>query len=197
MRAAVVLLAAGNSSRLGSPKQLLAYNGRSLLRHSAEIALASRADLVCVVLGSEAERLATEVSGLPVVIVPNPRWAEGMGTSIQAGLNALPADIDCAILTLCDQPLVTAAILNRLLEAHEATGQPVVTSAYAETVGVPVLFARERFADLLALKPAQGCKGVILAQGPRALQIPCPEAEVDVDTAADYQRLRESALGAS
>lgn len=184
----LLLLAAGNSTRMGSPKQLLDYGGVPLLRHAARQALDSRCDRVIVVLGADSDAVRRALFSLPVDVVENPRWDEGMGTSIQAGLRAVK-DADAAILALADQPLVTAAVYDRLIRQHELSGQPIVTSQYAGTVGVPVLFAKSLFGPLLALKPSQGCKGVILAHLDQSLRIDCPEAEADVDTPQDYEQL--------
>ena len=127
------------------------------------------------------------LAGVDVSVAANPLWAGGMGTSIQAGLRGLePFAVDGAILTLGDLPLVTGAIYDRLVAEQEASGKPIVTSEYAGTVGVPVLFMQPHFAALLALAPGQGCKGVIQANSGDALRIGCPEAEVDVDTPAEY-----------
>ncbi len=189
-RIPVVLLAAGSSTRMGSPKQLLVVNGKPLLRHSVEIALASHASGVIVVLGSQADAIRPALAGLAVETVENPRWSEGMGTSIQTGVEAAQrGDADGLILALADQPRITPEILNRLIATHHATRQPIVASHYADTVGVPVFFAREFFPHLLALKPEQGCKGVILSNAAKTIRLACPEAEADIDTPADYGRL--------
>ena len=117
-----------------------------------------------------------------------------MGTSIQAGIRAAEAlELDGAILALADQPLVTSAILCHLAAEHQRTGQPIVASQYAGTVGVPVYFAKSHFPQLLALAPDQGCKGVILKHSDFALRIDCPEAEADIDTPVDYERLAPTA----
>jgi len=193
-RYGVVLLAAGGSTRMGSPKQLLDYHGKPLLRHAAEVALASDPSRVIVVLGSRAAELRPALAGLPVRIVENPDWEGGMGTSIRAGIEAAEKEaLDGVTLGLGDQPLVTAEILDRLVRTHLESGRPIVASEYAGTVGVPVFFAREYFPHLRALKPAQGCKGVILAHTGNAVRLACPEAEVDVDTPADYERLEAQA----
>lgn len=187
---AVVILAAGSSSRMGSPKQLLSYQGKPLIRHAVETAFASGCGHVIVVLGANAEPIRAALDGLPVAICENPEWAGGMGTSIRCGITrAEELGLDGAILALADQPLVTGAILARLIEEHLQTGQPIVTSQYAGTVGVPVYFAKSHFGQLLALAPDQGCKGVILRNGDHALRIDCPEAEADIDTPDDYGRL--------
>jgi molybdenum cofactor cytidylyltransferase len=190
MKCGLILLAAGSSTRMGEPKQLLNYRGKALVRHAVDTALASACSPVIVVLGATAGAVGQAIRDLPVATVENPRWAEGMGTSIQTGVRAAAVrELDGVILALADQPLVTAEIYNRLMAQHESTGKPIVTSEYAGTVGVPVLFAKEYFQHLLALRPEQGCKGVILAHEASALRIACPEAEADIDTPVDYQRL--------
>jgi molybdenum cofactor cytidylyltransferase len=186
---AIILLAAGNSTRMGSPKQLLDFRGKPLLRHAVETALATGCGRVVVVLGAGAESLRSVLDGLDVDVVINPRWAEGMGTSIQTGLNALAGtDLRGAILALADQPFVTSQSLLRLITGHRATGKPIIASRYSGTVGVPVFFARAAFPSLLALEPNQGCKGVILEFGDQAQLVDCPEAAMDVDTPEDYSR---------
>lgn len=189
-KTALILLAAGSSTRMGEPKQLLDYGGKPLLRHAVETALASQCSPVIVVLGANAARIAPALSGLDVTVVENQLWAEGMGTSIQSGLAEVATDssVTGAILALADQPLVNATVLDGLIARHRESGMPIVAASYAGTVGVPVYFARSAFASLEALPPSQGCKGVILAYGESALRVPCPEAEWDVDTPADYEK---------
>jgi molybdenum cofactor cytidylyltransferase len=187
---AIVLLAAGSSSRMGAPKQLLRYRGQPLIRHAAEMAQASAAERVIVVLGANAADVAPALAGLSVEIACNDRWSEGMGTSIQTGVRSAQAlGAGAVILALADQPHMAPPVYNRLIEEGERSGCPIVASEYANTVGVPVLFTKECFAHLLALEPSQGCKGVILAHANSALRIACPEAEADIDTPEDYARL--------
>ena len=187
-----VLLAAGASRRLGQPKQLLAYRGRPLIQHASATLLASRCRPVLVVLGAEADRAGAALADLPVELVHNPRWADGVGTSIAAGIAAASArGAGGAVLSLVDQALVTGATIDRLLAARDATGRSIVAARYADTVGVPAYFAAAAFAQLLALEPDQGCKRIILAAGDQAAHVDCPEAETDVDTLQDYQSLLE------
>jgi len=113
---------------LGQPKQLLSFRGRSLLRHAAETALASVCRPVVVVLGAFAERLNGELSGLPVTVAMNLQWAEGMSSSIRAGLKALAAESagpNAVVIMLCDQPLVSAQFLNRLVAVHQSSGKGI------------------------------------------------------------------------
>jgi len=173
---------------MGSPKQLLAYQGRPLIRHAAETALASGCDPVMVVLGSNAGEIRAALEGLDVVVVENTDWEKGIGSSIRAGISG--AEImgcDGAVLALADQPLITAEILKRLVEEHEETGRPIIASEYSGTVGVPAFFTREFFPKLTSLLPSEGCQAVILANLEQSIRISCPEAETDIDTPGDYR----------
>ena len=185
---AVVLLAAGNSSRMGSAKQLLPFLGKPLLRHAAEIALASGSHPVVVVLGSRAEELRPVLDGLPVHITVNPHWSQGMGTSIQAGLRVLGSfAVKGAIIALADQPFVSSEILSRLAQMHHESGKAIVAAQYSDTVGVPAFFSRAAFPWLQALPPHQGCKGVILSHAQDSHLVDCPEAAIDIDTPEEYR----------
>jgi molybdenum cofactor cytidylyltransferase len=192
----VVVLAAGASTRMGTPKQLLPYRERSLLRHAAEMALASVCQPIIVVLGAHAERLRQEVNDLPVQVVENLRWAEGMSSSISTGvaaLNAAPDKISAVVLALCDQPFVSAQVINEIVEAYHSTGKPVVASEYAGTLGVPTLFSRPLFSELMALRGGEGAKQVITKYGHEVFSVPFPEGAVDIDTPNDYEQFRTMA----
>jgi molybdenum cofactor cytidylyltransferase len=189
-KCALILLAAGASSRMGSVKQLLPFRGAPLLRHAALAARAAGCDPVVVVLGAHESECREALAGLDVEIAVNHRWAEGMGTSIQAGLWALgDRDVEGAILALADQPFVAPEFLKGLAARHRETGRRIVAAQYSGTAGVPVFFARDAFALLMALKPEQGCKGVILGHPADALLVDCPEAAMDIDTPEDYARV--------
>jgi len=179
---------------MGKAKQLLEFQGKPLLRHAAEVALASGCDPVVVVLGSRADSLRASLDGLPVHVALNERWSEGMGTSIQCGLTYLAnaasgAAVDGVILGLADQPYVTAAFLRQLPELHRATGKLIVAARYSDTFGVPVFFAAQAFPWLLDLAPGEGCKKLIANHPDDRLLADCPAAATDIDTPADYARL--------
>jgi molybdenum cofactor cytidylyltransferase len=178
---------------MGSPKQLLDFRGKPLLRHAVDSAQSAGCDPVIVILGANEHEIRPTLAGLNVEIVVNERWREGMGTSIQAGLGALEnRNVGGAILALSDQPFVTSDFLRGLVERHRRSGSPIVAARYSGTAGVPVFFAREAFPLLLALKPDQGCKGVILSHPAEALLVDCPEAAIDIDTPEDYIRATEN-----
>lgn len=188
----LMILAAGASSRMGTPKQLLPFQGHSLLRHMAEEAIASCCDPIVVVLGSQTERMKLEVDGLALHSVENQQWTEGMGTSIPAGMTALTAinpALDAVVIVLCDQPFVDACLINQLVKSYRATQSPIVASAYAKTIGVPALFDRSLFIELMAMNANVGAKYLIQQHTEKVFQVSFPKGAIDVDTPAQYQQL--------
>ncbi len=196
MNIAAVVLAAGGSKRLGSPKQLLRYGGASLLRHSAVAALIA-CDPVAVVLGSRADDLANELDGLSVQVLKNPAWGKGMGTSVRMGiesLGTLAPDVDGVLLTLCDQPLVGPVVLGHLCDAFDRAGSTdaIVAAVYNGTRGVPAIFGRAHFNELLALPDDAGAKSLLAKHQASVIEVPLPEAAVDIDTREQYERFMDA-----
>jgi molybdenum cofactor cytidylyltransferase len=189
MRVGGVVLAAGSSSRLGRPKQLVLYKDKTLVRRMAEEAVEAGLSPVVVVLGARADDVAAELTGLPVRTVHNPNWEAGMGSSLQVGVRALP-EVDAALIMLCDQLRVDSAHLKALMEAFARTGAAIVASSYGGTRGVPALFARATFPEFETLAPTQGARGVIAREPSRVIEVALPGGDEDIDTAADLSRLR-------
>lgn len=193
MRVGAVILAAGSSSRLGTPKQLLQFGGRSLVRNAALAAIDASCAPVVVVTGACDEPAGREVEGLAAQVAWNARWETGMASSISAGIASLletDANVAAVVLLVCDQPLVTAGVIASLVAAHSTTGRTVVASSYAGSFGVPALFGRELFDELSNLNGAAGAKAVIARHASDAHFVPFPDGEIDVDTPEDYARLR-------
>lgn len=187
-----VILAAGSSSRMGRPKQLLRFDGETLLRRAALAALGGGCDPVVVVTGAHAERMRDELSGLDVLEVENPRWETGMGSSVGAGVEKLleaQPGADAVVLLLCDQPFVTHEVVAGLVSTRRDTGRDVVASQYGESFGVPALFGRALFDELTRLEGHAGAKQVIQRHAASAHFVPFPGGEIDVDTPDDFSRL--------
>ncbi|MGI4761457.1 MAG: nucleotidyltransferase family protein [Janthinobacterium lividum] len=189
----LLLLAAGSSSRLARPKQLLPYQGQTLLRRAAEVAAASPCRPLVLVTGALHDELLPEIEGLPFHVVRNDNWADGMGSSIAAGLAELETAaeaprVDAVVVMLCDQPLLTEEVIGQLIVQFQATGQPVVASAYADTKGVPALFSRAVFPQLLDLQGASGARE-LLQQYAHLPTVDFPGGATDVDTEAQYAAL--------
>lgn len=188
----ILILAAGASSRLGRPKQLLTYKGSTLLSHSVKVALSSKADPIIVVVGAHSEQLKEEINFGEVLLVDNPEWKEGMASSIRCGIQFLKnkfPELEGAIVMMCDQPGVTKFVLDNLILAHEASGKPIVASGYANTFGPPVLFHKVYFETLMELKNDVGARGVIGENSAAVEIVPFAEGNFDIDTEEDYEKL--------
>ncbi|WP_072008510.1 NTP transferase domain-containing protein [Hymenobacter sp. IS2118] len=187
---ALLLLAAGASTRMGRPKQLLSYRGRTLLRHAAETAVATGCAPLVLVTGALHDSLAAEVADLPFQVVHNPDWESGMASSIQAGLNATVASQPSAYLVmLADQPLVTPEHLRQLVTTQRQSRAAVVATAYGDTLGVPAVFDQSLLSALHELRGAQGAGRLIASQGIAAGRLAFPDGLLDVDTPEAYAAL--------
>jgi molybdenum cofactor cytidylyltransferase len=187
-----VILAAGGSTRMGAAKQSLEFEGSALLSRAVSTAIQSKGTPVVVVLGARANELVKLLPGQPVQVVTNPNWKTGMGTSIRAGVSVIRSNaIDAVLILLCDQPLISAAQLDQMIDAHIVSGRPITAASYAGTFGTPVIFAASLFDELLKLGDAQGGKAIVNRHRDQVKSFPLPEGEMDVDTPADFARLTE------
>ncbi len=187
----VILLAAGSSSRMGQSKQLLDINGEPLLIRSIKKALECTPQHLIVILGANEQAHRDVIRDLPVSIIPNHYWKSGMGSSIKTGLNYLirkSPETEAVIIMVCDQPGLTSDHLNALIKTFAQTKNPIVASSYSNTMGVPALFARSFFSNILMLKDEQGAKKIIEQFPERVTPVDFPEGIHDLDTAEDYQK---------
>lgn len=186
-------MAAGSSSRLGRPKQLLPHNGKSLLEHTVDMANDAVANPVIVVLGANAALLENIVDDKKVHIVENKEWKDGMASSIRCGLNTLlqiaPLS-DAVILMVCDQPFVSSSLLNELIAKQKNTGMPIVTCQYENTFGPPALFYKTIFPELLILKGDAGARKIVAHHSNDTATVLFTQGNIDIDTEADYQALK-------
>jgi molybdenum cofactor cytidylyltransferase len=191
-RIAALILAAGASSRMGRPKQLLDWEGRPLVRAAAEVALAAQLDPLLVVVGGAQAQVAEALAGLPLRLIANPDYAAGQSTSLRAGIAALGQDVDAVVVLLGDQPFVTAAIVEQLVAEWRSSEALIVAPTYAGQRGNPVLFARAVFPELLAVQGDQGARAVLATDRLRVHLVPFNDARplADIDTPEDYERLR-------
>jgi molybdenum cofactor cytidylyltransferase len=197
-RVAAVVLAAGASTRLGKPKQLVPYKGMPLVARAARAALHSGTDPIVVVLGANAEAVGAALSGIPVVPVINPEWNRGIGTSIATGVKAIlgqAPSVDAVLVMLGDQPLVDGPELRRLLEGWPGSDASVAAAAYADTIGVPAVFGRGHFDALCSLQPLSGAARLLREANARPHRVTMPEGATDIDTPNDLERLRDGAAG--
>ena len=170
-KTAAIVLAAGGSSRFGSPKQLARWRGQTFIEQVVDVALASKADPIIVVLGAEHDQCQSLLKNKPIKIVVNQRWAEGQSTSMQAGLAALPAEVSCTLFLLIDLPGITPDIINAIIERYRQTRAPLVWPEFAGQRGHPVLFDRSLFAELNQISGDTGGKPVLKAHQAQAEQV--------------------------
>lgn len=188
-----LLLAAGASTRMGRPKQLLTWQGKSLIQHAvAQIQLAAVAQKIVVVLGANQELIAPELSGLQVEHIINPDWQEGMGSSIRCGVGYLVSPGAAAwqgiCISLVDQPLVQAPQLRALYEHWQTQQQPISAASYDGVLGAPALFGAAYFPALLALGGATGARQLLQQHRGVVAPVAMPEARFDLDTPEDYRQ---------
>jgi molybdenum cofactor cytidylyltransferase len=186
----IIILAAGSSSRLGEPKQNLVYKGKTLLQNAIDTAISSLCKPVIIVLGANADVTKATIENLPVNILKNEFWQEGMASSIRLGITELKKiepKASSVILMLCDQPFVDTSLINKLVQSQSEKG--IVASAYNDTIGVPVLFDELYFEELLQLKGQEGAKTLLLKYPDDIVMIGFHLGSVDIDTIEDYEKL--------
>jgi CTP:molybdopterin cytidylyltransferase MocA len=190
---AAIVLAAGASRRLGQPKQLLLRHGETLIGRAIRLATEAGAAPVIAVLGAHSDRIFRAVAFDKTIPVVNDQWEQGIAGSIHAGLNALDAAAPAASSALilgCDQPLLTVAHLRTLIEGFSAqTVPPIVASSYAGVLGIPAIFPRFVFTELLDLRGDTGARAVLMQPNRPVVAIPLQGGEVDIDLPADIERL--------
>lgn len=196
LRIAAVVLAAGRSSRMGEPKQLLPVDGRASLELVLESLRAAGVDEVVLVLGFAAEEIRRQIApesfeGVRVVV--NPRFEEGMAGSLREGLSALRENADAALIVLADQPLVRSGTMDRTVEKFRAGGGGIVIPTYKGKRGNPVLLGREIFAEAMALTGDTGCRAIFAEHASRIVEVEVDDPGIlqDMDTREDYERLRD------
>lgn len=190
-KTAIVILAAGASKRLGRPKQLLPWQGETLLLRTIKTALATPCRPVAVVLGAHAGIIQPTIEHLEVQIVLNPEWQQGMSTSLKIGLQTLltaNANLEAALFLVADQPLLSTTHLQQLL-AQPLDEGGIAASVYNEKASVPALFHRRWFSELLNLTGDQGARTLLTRHEAQVQSIPFPEGAFDIDTLEDYEKL--------
>lgn len=185
----IVILAAGASCQNGRPKQLLPYLGRTLVEHVTRTALASGAREVIVVLGANAQQLQNKLTGLPVRVVVNKDWEQGLSSSIRCGVGALGPSIQSAVIALGDQACVTPDLFRDLAQRQLETGNSIVASSYDGIVGAPSSFDRSMFPQLMGLNGIVGARELIRQSSVPVETIEFSAGNVSVEEIAPTRRI--------
>ncbi len=192
---AIIILAAGSSSRLGEPKQLLELNGKTLLQKAIETGL-EVSDAVTVVLGANKKIIQPTISDYPIQLALNENWAEGMSSSIQVGMESLDEkNYRGVLIMLCDQPFVDVLLLGNIISVFEKTKQSIVASAYKDKIGVPALFGFSFFEKLKNLKGQGGAKALMMRHLDEVRKVDFKKGEIDVDTQEDWAKIKNENYG--
>lgn len=191
-----IVLAAGMSRRLGRPKQLVEIEGKALIVHVVERALASGLDAVTVILGHEADRIRAAISNYDVSVRFNPDYTAGQSTSLITGVRALGAGTDAIVVLLADQPGIRVATIDALIERRRNRRSPIVMTAYGDVRSHPVLFGAETFAELRAITGDRGARDVIRSEENRVETVIDPRTSppLDVDTDEAYAEMLRKGL---
>lgn len=192
MKTGVLILAAGSSSRLGKPKQLLKFGEETLLSKTIKSAQEAILGPVLVVLGSQSDLIKSTLKIDGVKWIVNQNWESGMASSLKLGLNILEEnyDPDQVLLLLSDQPFVSPELIHQLMTEKENSTKGIAACSYADTIGVPAIIEKKYFSELLNLKGDQGAKKVIKHHLDDLVQIPFENGKIDIDTQADWENLQ-------
>lgn len=188
-----ILLAAGESKRMGRAKQLLPLGEKSILEHSLDNLLESTVDEVIVVLGSEAEKVSKKMAGRPVKVMINPDYQRGMGTSIAKGMDSISETADAVMLVLADQPFIASKIINRLIDGFETGNKGIAVPVYKGRRGHPIIFAIKYKSELSGLQGDTGGKEIIEKHPNDILEVgvDAGDIHVDIDDMESYKRLEK------
>lgn len=191
-----IVLAAGMSRRMGTPKQLLRLSGKTILQHTLENVRASNVAEIVLVLGHEAESVEKETSTDGIKLVRNPEYQQGMGTSLRTGLAALNADAKAALIVLADQPFVGPETLNQLVACHQKLNPQIVIPTYNGFRGNPVLLDRSVFAELQGLSGDVGCRAIFGNHTENIHKLAVNDIGIllDIDSQEEYQKLKADAV---
>ena len=188
----IIILAAGESKRLGNPKQLLSFGGNTLLARVAKTASESNLSPVIAVLGANAEKIRPSLNIPNIIVVKNEDWKEGMASSIRMGLSSmleLSPQVDGIIVLVCDQPYLNQDLIKALIDAQRDSGLPAAAASYGGKLGTPALFQKSLFTELMSLSGDTGARKILERKRENVVEVEFEMGVVDIDTQEDYERL--------
>ena len=192
MKLSILILAAGNSSRLGQPKQLIEFEGQTLIERVTETALMV-SDNILIIFGGNSELIIPKIERFSDTIstIFNPNWQQGMGTSIRIGVENLAEKSDAILILLSDQPFISSLLLKNMIQIFQKSLNPIVSCIYNQQLGVPMLFDKSVFPELIKLSGDRGAKSFLHLYKDTISTIDFPEGIIDIDTFKDLEKLKK------
>lgn len=192
-----MILAAGSSSRLGRPKQLVEYQNKPLLQHVIDIINSFQFHPNILVLGANADEIRESINPKSVTVLENQNWSEGIASSIRLGVSEsmkMNESLDGIMFLLSDQPFVTSELIDKLIEKHSNGNQPITACSYKDNIGVPAIFGSQFFPELLELKGDVGAKKIIAQNSESVEMVTFKHGSFDVDTEEDVHKLLDKKM---
>jgi molybdenum cofactor cytidylyltransferase len=185
-----MILAAGESRRMGEAKLLLPFRGKTIIETIIESVIRSKVDKILVVLGSDKEKIEEKIKNFPLEFVFNPDYRSGMLSSIQRGFKALPEDAQAVLIILGDQPSVSSKVINKIIAAYKKTGKGIVLPVYKKERGHPVLIDTKYRQEVAKLSPKIGLRKLVYNRPDNILEVKVETSSVlrDIDDAEDYRK---------
>ena len=192
MKLSILILAAGNSSRLGQPKQLIEFEGQTLIERITETALLFSDDIL-IVLGGNFELIIPKLERFnnSISTIFNPNWQQGMGTSISIGVEKLAEKADLILILLSDQPFISKVLLQNMMQTFAKSSNHIVSCVYNQQLGVPMIFDKSMFPQLIKLNGEKGAKSFLHLYKNSISVVDFPEGIIDIDTPEDLEKLRK------
>ena len=187
---ALIILAAGSASRFGSPKQLAMLNGKRLLQYAIDAGIGVLPDATYVVLGANADTIIQAMDLSTVNIVKNEQWNKGLSSSIHKAVSTIGQQYAALLFVAADQVLITSTHLKLLVDTWQQRPSCLVASTFANEMGIPAIFPKGYYKELLNIKGDQGAKGVLKTNRQQVIEVAIAEAGVDVDTQTDLSALQ-------
>ncbi len=188
----ILIVAAGQSKRLGAPKQLLTFEGETLINRLIGLVKNSTSFPITLVLGANAKAIEDQLTETELTIVLNNEWEEGMASSIRTGITHIlkqGSTTEGIMILVCDQPFLTEDHIKNLFEIQQSSGLPLAACYYAGVIGTPALFHQSIFPELLELKGDIGAKSIIKKRESEVAKLHFDKGVIDIDTMEDYQQL--------
>jgi molybdenum cofactor cytidylyltransferase len=188
---ALAILAAGKSGRYGSPKQITLIKNQTMLQRTIDFCIPLGIPIF-LILGANIKKIESKIDSTAITIIENKNWEEGVASSIRTAVEKIPSNFSRILFLASDQVNVNSHSLIKLLEKSKEFPTKIICASYKDTVGIPAIFPKELYNDLLALKGDKGGKSILIREDKESIKVSMEEANVDIDTVNDLESFLDS-----